>query len=295
MGDTVNLAARLMAKASPGQILATPEVLERSRQQFEVAHVAPFFVKGKAKPVEAREVLARAGRRAEDRGGAFPLVGRNAEMQAWRAMVRSASEGTGGGVEVIGEAGVGKSRLIEEFRSVAGDMTTLTATCEYYDSSTPYAVLRALVRGLLLLDEEGKYPPTPEGLRAALAAVAPGLVPWAPLVGAVVGIDTPETPESAELELEFRSHRLAAVVTELLEALVRGPMLVVLEDTHWMDEASGELLSRVMARANDKPWLLVLTRRDVETGFVAPEGATRLRLEPLVGADAIELVQVAAR
>ena len=130
---------------------------------------------------------------------------------------------------------------------------------------------------------------------AALAAVAPGLVPWAPLVGAVVGIDTPETPESAELELEFRSHRLAAVVTELLEALVRGPMLVVLEDTHWMDEASGELLSRVMARANDKPWLLVLTRRDVETGFVAPEGATRLRLEPLVGADAIELVQVAAR
>ena len=295
MGDTVNLAARLMAKASPGQILATPEVLERSRLGFEVAHVAPFYVKGKAKPVEAREVLGRVGRRSGDGEACFPLVGRAAEMQAWRSMVQSASRGAGGVVEVIGEPGVGKSRLIEEFKSAAGEMTTLSATCEYYDSSTPYTVLRPLVRGLLLLDEGGKYASTPEGLRDALAAVAPALVPWAPLVGPVVGIETPDTPESAELELEFRSYRLAAVVTDLLERLVPGPMLVVLEDTHWLDEASGELLSRIMTRASEKPWLLVLTRRDVETGFVAPEGATCLRLEPLVGDEAIELVQVAAR
>ena len=294
MGDTVNLAARLMAKAAQGQILAISDVLERSRSEFEVAHVAPFYVKGKAKAIEACEVRVRVGRPRPDAGAGYPLVGRNVEMKVWREMVQSTSRGAGGTVVVIGEPGVGKSRLIEEFKSVAGYMTRLSTTCEYYDSSTAYAVLRAPVRGLLGLDEAGKYAPNAEGLRDALTAVAPGLVPWAPLVGAVVGVETPATPESAELESEFRSFRLGAVVTELLERLVPGPMLVVLEDTHWMDEASGELLSRVMARANNRPWLLVLTRRDVETGFKAPEGATSLRLEPLVGDEAIELVQVAA-
>ena len=58
-----------------------------------------------------------------------------------------------------------------------------------------------------------------------------------------------------------------------------------------MDEASGELLSRLIGRANDRPWLLVVTRRDVETGFVTPEGTTCLRLAPLVGDEAVELVR----
>ncbi len=78
MGDTVNLAARLMAKASPGSILATPVVLSRSGSEFEVSDVAPFFVKGKAKAVQAVEVGRRVGSRSVDVGDQLPLVGRRA-------------------------------------------------------------------------------------------------------------------------------------------------------------------------------------------------------------------------
>jgi class 3 adenylate cyclase/tetratricopeptide (TPR) repeat protein len=295
MGDTVNLAARLMAKAVPGQILATPEVLVRSRSDFEVTPVKPFYVKGKAHPVEASDVGSHIGRRRPDAKAGFPLVGRREEMGKWHSMVESAMQGRGSIVEVIGEPGVGKSRLIEEFVSVAGQMTMLSATCEDYESSTPYAALRDLVRGLLKLDEVAEFASTAEGLRNALAAVSPGLVAWAPLVASVVGVYMPETPESAELDPEFRSFRLAEVMTELLDRLMPGPMLVVLEDTHWMDEASSELLSYVIARAEARPWLLVLNRRDIASGLVAPAGVTtQMRLEPLVGADAIELVQVAS-
>jgi class 3 adenylate cyclase/tetratricopeptide (TPR) repeat protein len=294
MGDTVNLAARVMAKAAPGQMLATTEVLERSRSEFEVTFVAPFYVKGKARPVETREVGPRIGRRTEEKTG-FPLVGRRDEMTSWRAIVEAATGGIGGIVEVIGEPGVGKSRLIEEFVTVAGHMRMLSATCEDYESSTPYAALRDLVRGLIKLDDPAGFPASPAGLQAALTAVSPALLAWAPLVAAVVGIDTPETPESTELDPEFRSFRLAAVVTELLDRLAPGPLLVILEDTHWMDEASSELLKNVIARAEARPWLLVSNRRDVTTGLVAPEGVTtRMRLEPLVGTEAIELVQVAS-
>ena len=95
MGDTVNLAARLMAKAPPGHILATPQVLARSRSEFAVDKVPPFFVKGKAKPVDAMDVGARMGARAVEDGASFPLVGRRREMAVWRAKVEGALAGSG--------------------------------------------------------------------------------------------------------------------------------------------------------------------------------------------------------
>ena len=162
MGDTVNLAARLMAKAVPGQILATPEVLVRSRSDFEVTPVEPFYVKGKAHPVEASDVGPRIGRRRPEAKAGFSLVGRREEMGKWHSMVESAMQSRGGIVEVIGEPGVGKSRLIEEFVAVAGQMTMLSAIYEDHESSTPYAALRDLVRRLLELDKATGSRPQPK-------------------------------------------------------------------------------------------------------------------------------------
>ena len=114
-----------MAKASPGQVLATPEVLSRAGSRFDVTAVEPFYVKGKAKPVEAFDVGVRLGaRRAETRTG-LSLIGRSSEMEQWRKAVEAMRGGSGSVIEVIGEPGAGKSRLIEEFRTVTEGVTTL--------------------------------------------------------------------------------------------------------------------------------------------------------------------------
>jgi len=295
MGDTVNLAARLMAKAAPGQILATPEVMSRSRSDFKTAAVAPFFVKGKAKPVEAVDVGDRVGARAVDPGADFPLVGRHDEMKIWHALVDSVRGGSGAVVELVGEPGVGKSRLVEEFRSNAQGMALLRASCEYYESSRPYGALRSLVRKLLHLDGAKTDEVLGVELIDALAALSPTLVPWTPLVAAVVDLDVPDTPETAELEPEFRGLRLGESMVEILSCLLRRPTLLVIEDTHWMDEASAELLRHVAAAADTHPWLLCFTRRDVESGFVAPDHSlTRLRLEPLAATEAATFVEMAS-
>ncbi len=300
MGDTVNLAARLMAKAAPGHILAAPEVLARSRSEFALDKVPPFTVKGKAKPVNAVDVGARLGARTVEDGASFPLVGRRQEMAVWRAKVDAALAGSGSVVEVVGEPGLGKSRLVEEFRTVgaAAEMVMLSVTCEYYDSSTPYGALRGWVRRLLGLEEptlEGATEPaTAQRLSEVLNKLASELLPWAPLIGAMAEIDVPATPETLELEPEFWALRLGEVMTELLGVLLPSPTLLVVEDAHWMDEASAELLRHVLVMGTEHPWLWCLSRRDVESGFVAKE-ATCLRLEPLAGVEAAELAQVAAR
>ena len=117
MGDTVNLAARVMSKAAPGQVLVTPDVLERSQLAFETEALEPFSVKGKKRPVTAFAV-GRAEARADGSArNALPLVGRDDELAVLDADLAAIDAGEHRFVEVVGEPGLGKTRLIEELRT----------------------------------------------------------------------------------------------------------------------------------------------------------------------------------
>src|SRR5439155_10681180 len=108
-GDAVNLAARLMAKAEPGQVLATDDVLSRSRSAFQTAALEPFQAKGKSEPVYA--FLVDGVQSRQERAGIAPLVGRERELRLLLDAFASASEYSGSLVEVVAEPGMGKSRL----------------------------------------------------------------------------------------------------------------------------------------------------------------------------------------
>ena len=202
MGDAVNLAARLMAKAAPGEIYTTPELLTRSQTGFAATELEPFFVKGKAKPVRA----VRLGVKTRDVTGGgddeLSFVGRGTEFAELERIARS---DRGALVEIVGATGVGKSRLAGRLREVTTDRMQLFAVCERYDSTTPYYTVRRLLRGLLDLPVEG----SDEGLAATLVAEleqrAPELVPWAPLIGMAIAVNVPETRETLELEEEFQT------------------------------------------------------------------------------------------
>ena len=117
MGDAVNLAARLMAHAGPGEILATHDVVDRSPTAFELAAVDPFFVKGKAKPVEAWRVGPVIGAKTEVAAVELPFTGRQAELELLIGASATAAGGSGQFVEIVADAGMGKSRLVAELRS----------------------------------------------------------------------------------------------------------------------------------------------------------------------------------
>lgn len=281
MGDTVNLAARLMARAPAGEIYATAEVLEGSRTTFEMTPIEPFQVKGKKQPVEAVSVMEPKGTKTGLHG--LPLIGRDDELSRLGTAWEEAGQGQGRVVELSAEAGMGKSRLLEEFLGGDGGPETLIrAECRLYQAATPYFPFRALLR------EAWGF----EGLEGeALAKVliemvdeaAPELAPWVSLIGMVVGIDLPASVEAAQLEDQFRPARTMAAVDALLEATIVDPTVFVIEDTHWMDEPSRELVAGLLVGLDRHPWLIVLTRRPGEDGFLAPDmpAVFRIELEPL--------------
>ena len=293
MGDAVNLAARLMAKAEPGQILTTPDLLDRSRTGFAAVELEPFLVKGKAKPVQALSVGAITGVRRVGLSGDLPFVGRDQEIEALASLVQRASEGRGALIEIVGEAGVGKTRLLQRLGELTADRAQLAVVCERYDSSTPYHVIRPLLRELLELPSEGSDDAAARQFLTAVAERAPALLAWAPLIAQAVDLTLPETPETRELEEEFRRARLADAIFELLGHLLPQSVLLSVEDAHFMDEASADLFETLSASVGATSWLICVTRRDVETGFVGAADCTRIELGPLDDDGATRLAELA--
>jgi len=280
MGDTVNLAARLMATAPAGEIYATAEVLEGSRTTFEVTPIEPFQVAGKKQPVEAVSLMEPMGTKTGLHG--LTLIGRDDELSWLSTAWEKASQSKGQVVELSAEAGMGKSRLLEEFLGGGGPQKVIRAECRLYQAATPYFPFRALLREAWGFDDlEGAS--LAKALIERVDEAAPELAPWVSLIGTVLGIDLPASVEAAQLEDQFRPARIMAAVDALLGGTIVDPTVFVIEDTHWMDEPSRELVAGLIVGLDRHPWLIVLTRRPGDDGFFAPEtpAVSRVELEPL--------------
>jgi class 3 adenylate cyclase/tetratricopeptide (TPR) repeat protein len=293
MGDTVSLAARLMGRARAGEIIVAAEAFERGHDRFEAVELEPFEVKGISAPVHAFALGRLRDTHAAAEEARVPFVGRERERALLAASAASARDGSGMLVELVGEAGIGKSRLADDLRDRCRDMVTLSVRCEQYESTTPYYAIRPLLQALLGVQLNGGGAHNREVLRERLAAVDEGLVPWAPLLAAPLDVEVESTPEVDDLDPTFLRARLHAVVSALLERLLDSPTLLLFEDVHWMDDASSELMRHLGKRLATRPWLACTTRRPVPGGFTAAGGALTLELEPLTAKDARALVEAA--
>lgn len=299
MGDAVNLTARLMAKAERVAIYATADVLERSSTLFETTQLEPFSVKGKAEPVQAWSVGRALGSKARQTSEPrLPLTGRNAELGVIRKAYTSARSGAGRLIDVVGEAGMGKTRLLEALRDAAAGFRKLHATCEAYTASVPYALWRELLREVLEIGRDAPDAATVERLRQELTDRAPGLAPWLPLIAIAFGIEVEPTPEIELLAEKNRRARLHESVAAFLEAVLPASALIEIENAHQMDEASAEFLGYLVAeKIASRPWLLAAARRGAAGGFAPPESdaVVRVELKALAAQDALRMAQLATQ
>jgi len=288
MGDTVNLAARLMAAAPEGAIYAAPAVLDQSRTLYATETLEPFHVKGKTEPVQAYAVGEETGDRSVEVGTNLPFIGREKELVEIRAAVEAWQSGAGGVVTIVGDTGSGKSRLAREAVPGETDAEMMALRAEPYGAASPYRPFRDPVRRLLGI-ERGPQDDMVLKLIAGVERIDPSLLPLAPLLGDLAHVDAPATPESGSIEPRFRRDRLADLFISLLERLDADRLLITVEDAHWMDEASDHLLSKLAAATESRPWLLMSTRRESDGGF-DPSTGRRLELAPLGPDQARELV-----
>ena len=263
MGDAVNLAARLMGMAEEGQVVLSEAVRARAADPFELRFLGERPVKGKKAPVPVYEAVALAGREAprEETGR---LIGREREMEQLRAVAGRALSGAGQVLTLVGEAGVGKSRLAEALADHcrAQGVAVFRGQCPSYGAIIPYFPWDEILRAFFDLPKEERAEVQRERLLRGLAASEAHLVPYAPLLGEIFGISLPDTPLTAALEPEQRKSRLFEVILELVRCRAgRTPLVLLFEDAHWMDDLSWELLDHAARTLLPLPLLMVVVSR----------------------------------
>ncbi len=292
MGDTVNLAARLMAAAHPGEVYATASVLDHSRTQFATETLEPFNVKGKSEPVQAYRVDAATGSSALAYG-TLPFLGRDKELTTLANALDDAGTGHGVCVLVNAERGTGKTRLLTEFVNTLERERVLWLHGEPQSSAIPYRPLQSALRTALGIDARDREGAGTQ-LLESIARFDPTLVPFAPLLAPIVDGEVPPTEETEAIADEFLRQRVADIVIGALEAACPGPLLIMAEDAHWFDDTTSEICARIAAAASSRQWLLCVTRRpDAEGGFEPSDPDVQIPLEPLTDDVARQLVMVA--
>ncbi|HEY5316638.1 MAG TPA: adenylate/guanylate cyclase domain-containing protein, partial [Solirubrobacteraceae bacterium] len=282
MGDAVNLAARVMAKAPFGRIYATRGVLDRSQTNFRETALAPFAAKGKKRPVEAWDVgPPRRGAAPGSVRRRLPLIGRRPELELLSCAIEAAKRGSGTLIELVGEPGSGKSRLLSEARALAEEMRFVHSTCEAYTRETPYVAWRDPLRQLLGVGSEDQEELVLTRLRTELERGQPDLLPWLPLLAIALGVAAPSSTEVDELAADARVAKLHEVVLRFLGGELVVPTIFQFEHAHHMDAASAALLDALAQGLGSSAWVVLITRRDATGTFASDAELLRIELHPL--------------
>ena len=300
LGDAVNLAARLMSAAPAERIYVAGDVREDAGESFIWERLPDLTVKGKADPVEVWSLngsLERASRRRTR--FELGLVGRQRELGQLEARHDEAVAGHGRVVGIAAEAGLGKSRLVAEFvRNVrrAGH-TVAFGECQAYGTKTPYFVWREIWRRLFDLDDDDTTEGQIAALTRRLAEVDPALEQRTPLLSDVVGLTIPDSDLTRGFDAKLRKTSLEDLLAVYLRARAgEAPVVAVLEDCHWIDELSRDLLSVLIRSATSLPVLFVLAYRP-ETepggglGIEGNAGFSELALDRMEPDDVASLVR----
>ena len=271
LGDAVNLAARLMSKAPPGRVYVAETVHRQASEAFTWDELPEMSVKGKAKPIAVFQLTgaARGPARRQTRYQ-LPIVGRKEELATLEYGLARASEAHGTVIGIAAEAGIGKSRLIAEFvrRTRLRGTTVAFGECQAFGTRTSYVVWQEIWRALLHVDDGLPEPEIVRALERELEEIDPSLVPRAPLLDVVLGVSIPDSELTRSFDAELRKTSLEALLADCLRARAADDRLVlVLEDCHWIDPLSRDLLE-VLIRAVAPLHLLVLLayRPEVDPG-----------------------------
>ncbi|MDX1615307.1 MAG: adenylate/guanylate cyclase domain-containing protein [Candidatus Promineifilaceae bacterium] len=273
LGDAINVAARMEQTAEPGTVQIAEPTYKLVAPLFKVEALGALEIKGKVEPINSYRVLAERDKPGKLRGIAglrAPLIGRAQPLAELQAAVQRLADGTGQIVSIMGEAGLGKSRLVVELRrSLAAEAPVSPRWLEgrslSYETTTPFAPFVQLLADYFALDSAAPAATQVAHLAGQIERLLPGqgqtLAPYLATL-----LDLPLSPEDQErvkyLEPPQLRGQIFRAIGELFEAhLAEEPLILFLDDLHWADLTSLELLRSLLPLVKQAPLLIVVAFR----------------------------------
>src|SRR5262245_21478711 len=296
VGQTTHLAGRMEQMAAPGSILLTADVLRLAEGYVDVKPLGPMSVKGLGAPIEVYEVTGagpvRTRLQASAVRGLTRFVGREREVEDLRKALGHAATGHGQVVAIVGEPGVGKSRLVWEVTHShrSSGWLVLQASSASYGRANPYLPVIDLLKAYFQIEERDDQRRMREKVMGKLLALERSLEPSLPAFLALLDVPVDDAPWEALDPAQRRQQTLEAVKRLLLREAQVQSMLLVFEDLHWIDSETQALLdSLIESLPTARVLLLVNYRPEYRHGWGSRTFYTQLRLDPLPpeGAEAL--------
>jgi adenylate cyclase len=270
LGDHTNLAARLMQNALPGGVLVSEAAQRDAATAFEWEECPPLQVKGKTGTITVfRLVAPKTHQESHLKGSryALPLVGRAAELEQTEELFDRVQAGSGQIVAITAEAGVGKSRLVAEIirRASGRQMEVFIGECQSYGTNISYLVWRSIWEEFFGLDPTWSHEDQIKALESYLGAIDPALERRLPLLGVALNLPIPDNELTQSMDAELRKASLEALLVDCLIARAwEGPFVLVLDDVHWLDQLSHDLLEVIARACATLPVMIVAAYRPPE-------------------------------
>ena len=301
-GDTVNTTARLLSAAEAGAILVSEATQALARHRFAFEPSGELALRGKTEPIRVHRLIGAAAEGGSARGLAAlglssPFVGHHDELEQLLAAFDRMRRGRAQVVSVVGEAGIGKSRLLAELMArldadgQLGNVAVRHAACSSLGEPT-YGVFGGLFREAYRVEPGDALDVARHKLREVLRGLGAredDVEAVAPVLGYVLGLEGDLVPD---LDPEQLRRQILLAGRALIEwRLQHVPLLLVIEDAHWADSASLDLMRQVVDQLADRPLMLLLSHRpDARPPQVTRAAQSVIRLSPLSAADTRELV-----
>jgi predicted ATPase/class 3 adenylate cyclase len=270
LGDEVNLAARLMQTAVPGQILVSEAAQETVANDFLWESLPSVRVKGKTDEINLFNLLGPKKQqtiRLQEPHYALPMVGRQSELALIEEKIELALQGKGQVIGVYAEAGMGKSRLVAEAIRIATSkaLNGYGGECQSYGMNTSYLVWHRIWQGFFGLNPDWSVGEQVQAIEEQLAQINPSLVGRLPLIGTVINSSIPDNDLTQSFDAKLRKTSLEGLLVECLRTRAqKESILLVLEDCHWFDPLSLELLEAITRAIADRPIAIMLAARQPE-------------------------------
>ncbi len=297
IGQTVHLASRMEQMATPGSVLMTPDALRLAEGYVQVKPLGPVSVKGLTEPVEVYEVTgvgaARSRLQAAAARGLTRFVGRDGETEQLRKALEQARSDHGQVVGVVGEPGLGKSRLFFEFTHShrTQGWLILESGSVSYGKATPYLPVIDLLKAYFKIQDRDDQREIREKVTGKLLTLDKSLESTLPAFLALLDVPVDDPTWQALDPSQRRQQTLGAVKRLLLRESQVQPLILLFEDLHWIDsETQAMLESLVESLPTSRLLLLVNYRPEYQHGWANKTYYTQLRLDPLPPESAGEIL-----
>ena len=303
LGDDVNLSARLMTTAKANEILLSSHVYEAVRDDFTFEPRPPLPMKGKANPLPVFAVTGESQRRAvrlQEPNYSLPMVGRQAELKLIEEKLDLAKAGKSQVIGIVAEAGLGKSRLVAEVIRNARrkGFVGFGGACQSDGIHTPYMAWKSIWGAFFDVDPEMPERKLMRNIEGEIEDRAPSRMNAMPLLNVVLDLNIPENDFTQNLEPKIRQSALHALLEDCLKAQASNePTLIVIEDLHWIDALSHDLLEGSAKALASYAVCFVLAYRPPELlrlqtpRLEALPQFTRIELDELTSAEAESAVR----